>query len=96
MLLVHGASVLRYGRLAMCGIAGIISLDGMPPDRQALERMTLDVAHRGPDGHGISIRASVGLGHRRLAIVDLSDDGLQPLESADGRLAITFNGEIYN
>ena len=96
MLLVHGASVLRYDRLAMCGIAGIISLDGTPPDRQALERMTLDVAHRGPDGHGISIRASVGLGHRRLAIVDLSDDGLQPLESADGRLAITFNGEIYN
>jgi asparagine synthase (glutamine-hydrolysing) len=58
--------------------------------------MTLDVAHRGPDGHGLRIRDSVGLGHRRLAIVDLSGDGLQPLESADGRLAITFNGEIYN
>jgi len=80
----------------MCGIAGLISLDGAAPDRAALERMTTAVAHRGPDGAGIVLRGPVGFGHRRLAIVDLSDDGLQPMPTPDGRLSVTFNGEIYN
>ena len=58
--------------------------------------MTAAVAHRGPDGTGIAIRGPVGFGHRRLAIVDLSDAGLQPMQTPDGRLSVTYNGEIYN
>jgi asparagine synthase (glutamine-hydrolysing) len=80
----------------MCGIAGLISLDGAAPDKAVLERMTAAVAHRGPDGAGVVLRGPVGFGHRRLAIVDLSQDGLQPMQTPDGRLSVTFNGEIYN
>ena len=80
----------------MCGIAGIIS--GNAVERGLLERMTNAVAHRGPDDVGLWIdaEAGVGLGHRRLAIVDLSPAGHQPMLSADGRFVLTFNGEIYN
>ena len=80
----------------MCGIAGIVSLGGTAPDPEALRGMVRAVAHRGPDGEGFAFRGPVALGHRRLAIVDLSDAGLQPMQSADGTLSITFNGEIYN
>jgi asparagine synthase (glutamine-hydrolysing) len=80
----------------MCGIAGLIMLDGAPPDLERLAAMTRAVAHRGPDGEGIDIVGAVGFGHRRLAIVDLSPAGGQPMATADGRLRITFNGEIYN
>jgi asparagine synthase (glutamine-hydrolysing) len=86
------ASILR----SMCGIAGIVMLDGGVPNRTHLEAMTRAVAHRGPDGEGVDVHGSVGFGHRRLAIVDLSPDGNQPMQTADGRLRITFNGEIYN
>ena len=58
--------------------------------------MTLAVAHRGPDDSGTYISGPIGFGHRRLAIVDLSKDGHQPMLWADGRLVLTFNGEIYN
>ncbi len=58
--------------------------------------MVKAVAHRGPDGEGFAFRGPVALGHRRLAIVDLSDDGLQPMNSGDGKLSVVFNGEIYN
>jgi asparagine synthase (glutamine-hydrolysing) len=80
----------------MCGIAGIISAKGLDPG--LLERMTNAVAHRGPDDVGLWIDADarVGLGHRRLAIVDLSPAGHQPMISADGRFVLTMNGEIYN
>jgi asparagine synthase (glutamine-hydrolysing) len=80
----------------MCGIAGIVSAKGV--DRRLLERMTDAVSHRGPDDVGLWIdaEAGVGLGHRRLAIVDLSPAGHQPMLSADGRFVLTFNGEIYN
>src|SRR5437899_12392775 len=80
----------------MCGIAGIIGAKGVDP--KLLERMTLAIAHRGPDDAGLWIdaEAGVGLGHRRLAIVDLSPAGHQPMLSADGRFVLTFNGEIYN
>lgn len=80
----------------MCGIAGYISLNDTPVDESVLQRMTDQVAHRGPDDAGILIRGGVGLGHRRLAIVDLSPDGHQPMIDGESRCAIVFNGEIYN
>jgi len=84
----------------MCGIAGIFAyLDVAPSaDRAELRRMNARMAARGPDGSGdwYSGDARVGFTHRRLAIIDLSERGAQPMHSADGQLTITFNGEIYN
>ncbi|SKA37179.1 asparagine synthase (glutamine-hydrolysing) [Enhydrobacter aerosaccus] len=84
----------------MCGIAGIFAyLDVAPPvDRAELARMNTRMAPRGPDGSGdwFSPDGRVGFTHRRLAIIDLSERGAQPMHSADGTLTITFNGEIYN
>ena len=65
------------------------------PDRALLQKMTDTIAHRGPDGSGVHAEPGVGLGHRRLAIIDLSG-GAQPLGNEDGSVLITFNGEIYN
>jgi len=78
----------------MCGIAGIINKDRTPVDLKSLKAMTDAVKHRGPDGEGHFIDENIGFGHRRLAIIDLSEAGHQPMEK-DG-LVITFNGEIYN
>lgn len=83
----------------MCGIAGIIAPGGsIANPKDALVRMTDALAHRGPDSHGTWMDAGSGvlLGHRRLAIVDLTEDGTQPMISASGRYTIVFNGEIYN
>jgi asparagine synthase (glutamine-hydrolysing) len=82
----------------MCGIAGFLTDAGTPGvDRASLVRMTGCVAHRGPDDDGyFTDDAGVGLGHRRLSILDLSPDGHQPMRSASGRWVIVFNGEIYN
>ena len=81
----------------MCGIAGIFHPDvPKPVDPARVEAMTDALAHRGPDGSGVWTAAGVGLGHRRLAIIDLSEKGAQPMLSPDGREAITYNGEIYN
>lgn len=80
----------------MCGIAGQYCLDGKAPDTQLLAEMSKRLTHRGPDGEGIHIHNNTGLVHRRLAIIDLSDEGLQPMTSEDGTLWIVFNGEIYN
>ncbi|MEO8448172.1 MAG: asparagine synthase (glutamine-hydrolyzing) [Gemmatimonadota bacterium] len=80
----------------MCGIAGILELRGRPVDQHHLQWMTDSQAHRGPDGAGIWVDGSVGLGHRRLAIIDLSDAGAQPMKTADESLTLTYNGEIYN
>jgi asparagine synthase (glutamine-hydrolysing) len=80
----------------MCGIAGILRFDGAPIDRALIERMNLNGAHRGPDGDGLFLAPGVALGHRRLAILDLSPRGQQPMAWADGRYQIVFNGEIYN
>jgi asparagine synthase (glutamine-hydrolysing) len=80
----------------MCGIAGQYCYDGKLPDRVLLARMSELLAHRGPDGEGTEIRGSIGLVYRRLAIIDLSDDGLQPMTNEDGTLWLVFNGEIYN
>ncbi len=79
----------------MCGIAGIADVTGRPVDQSLLRAMTGVQAHRGPDGEAVVCRGAVGLGHRRLAIIDLST-GDQPMSSDDGRVWIVFNGEIYN
>ena len=80
----------------MCGIAGIVTLDGRPADPEAVRRMTRRLAHRGPDGEGVAVFGPAAIGNRRLAILDLSDAGTQPMTDASGRYTITFNGEIYN
>lgn len=80
----------------MCGIAGIFNLNGEPVSPVLLRRMTDALAHRGPDGEGFYIDSFIGLGHRRLAIIDLSPAGHQPMISEDRRFALTYNGEIYN
>jgi len=84
----------------MCGIAGILAYRNVAPavDRAELARMNDRMAARGPDGSGIWVAADrrVGFAHRRLAIIDLSERGAQPMASADSALTITFNGEIYN
>ncbi len=81
----------------MCGIAGIVYEDpARPVSRAALERMCRALGHRGPDGEGIWIGSGVGLAHRRLAVIDLSPAGRQPMSNEDESLWITYNGEIYN
>lgn len=80
----------------MCGLAGIFWRDGRPVDSLVLERMTRALAHRGPDGEGCWTENNVGLGHRRLAIRELSQLGAQPMASPDGQVVVVFNGEIYN
>jgi asparagine synthase (glutamine-hydrolysing) len=80
----------------MCGIAGILHFDGAPASPVILNRMTNKIAHRGPDGEGHFCDKNLGLGHRRLAIIDLSAAGRQPMMTSDGRYVISFNGEIYN
>ena len=80
----------------MCGIAGVIDLNGDAVSPVLLQRMTDAIAHRGPDGEGHWIEGNVGLGHRRLAIIDLSPMGHQPMISADHRHVLSYNGEIYN
>lgn len=80
----------------MCGIAGIFNLNGEPVSPVFLRKMTDVIAHRGPDGEGFYIDSFVGLGHRRLAIIDLSPTGHQPMITPDKNFAITYNGEVYN
>lgn len=80
----------------MCGITGILNLRGDPVSPVILKRMTDAIAHRGPDGEGHWIEGNVGLGHRRLAIIDLSPLGHQPMISSDHRYVLCYNGEIYN
>jgi asparagine synthase (glutamine-hydrolysing) len=80
----------------MCGIVGALDFGGSPTDRETLQSMTNALSHRGPDGEGIEVSGEVGLGHRRLRIIDLSTRADQPLWNASRDLAIVFNGEIYN
>ena len=80
----------------MCGIAGIFDLEGQREiDRDLLSRMNQTQFHRGPDEGGLHTEPGLGLGHRRLSIIDLAS-GQQPMASADGCLRVVFNGEIYN
>jgi asparagine synthase (glutamine-hydrolysing) len=80
----------------MCGLVGILNLDGRAADRSVLARMTTEIRHRGPDDEGLYVDGPLGLGFRRLSIIDLSEAGHQPMRSSDGDMVIVFNGEIYN
>ena len=80
----------------MCGVTGVLHFDGEPASPVVLRRMTDAIAHRGPDGEGHYIDGSLGLGHRRLAIIDLSPAGHQPMLTPDGRFVLSYNGELYN
>jgi asparagine synthase (glutamine-hydrolysing) len=82
----------------MCGIAGILMAAPQAGAQAPIEAMTLAVRHRGPDAGAVFVddEAGVALGHRRLAILDLSERGAQPMHSERGRYVLTFNGEIYN
>lgn len=80
----------------MCGICGLVTSAGAPPvRREVVERMRDTLVHRGPDGAGTHVDGQVGLGHRRLAIVDVAH-GQQPMHSPDGRIALVYNGEVFN
>ena len=90
----------------MCGICGKINIEGKEIRRELIARMNSVLSHRGPDDEGIYINnpspgasqamASVGLGHKRLSIIDLSEAGRQPMSNEDGTIQMVFNGEIYN
>ncbi len=83
----------------MCGIVGVWSSNGIG-DRETSEHhlsvMARAVAHRGPDGQGVWADEKIGLGHARLAVIDLTDAAAQPMADARGELRIVYNGEIYN
>lgn len=81
----------------MCGICGLVSVDPSEVvDRSLIARMRDTLAHRGPDDIGLYAAPGVGLGHRRLSIIDLRPEGRQPMANEDGSIRIVFNGEIYN
>ena len=82
----------------MCGIVGICNLDHPEStlSREVLDAMTDAVKHRGPDGRGVYLAPGIGIGHRRLSILDPSSAGRQPMSAQNGQVWITYNGEIYN
>ena len=80
----------------MCGVCGVLNFDGAPVPPALLKGMTDAMIHRGPDGEGQFHNGAVALGHRRLAIIDLSDAASQPMTTADERFVISYNGEVYN
>jgi asparagine synthase (glutamine-hydrolysing) len=80
----------------MCGIAGFLNLNGAPASAVLLKQMTDRIRHRGPDGEGQFVDGALALGHRRLAIIDLSPAAHQPMSTQDGRYTLSYNGEIYN
>jgi len=79
----------------MCGIAGIFNRNGSKVASQGIRKMLSVLSHRGPDDEGTYFSNGIGLGHRRLSIIDL-DSGHQPLGNETGSVQIVFNGEIYN
>lgn len=80
----------------MCGICGVVGLDGQYAEEAIVRNMMHAIKHRGPDDEGIYVKNNIGLGHVRLSIIDLSSAGHQPMFSSDNRYVIVFNGEIYN
>ncbi|MCH8330845.1 MAG: asparagine synthase (glutamine-hydrolyzing) [Bacteroidetes bacterium] len=79
----------------MCGIAGVLSF-GEPVDRTVVQNMTTVLHHRGPDDEGYFFDEQIGLGHKRLSIIDLSQAGQQPMSDNSGNFQIVYNGELYN
>jgi asparagine synthase (glutamine-hydrolysing) len=80
----------------MSGVTGIFNLNGEPVSPILLRAMTNELMHRGPDSEGYYADSFIGLGHRRLSIIDLAPSGHQPMGTSDGRFVISYNGEIYN
>ena len=80
----------------MCGICGKINLNNKPVEAALPRRMTACLSHRGPDDEGFYVKNNIGLGHRRLSIIDLSPLAHQPMSNEDGTVWIVYNGEIYN
>jgi asparagine synthase (glutamine-hydrolysing) len=80
----------------MCGITGLLNKTKIPVDKSELQEMTERLHHRGPDASGIFLKDNVGLGIKRLSIIDLSEQANQPMFNEDGSIVIVFNGEIYN
>ena len=80
----------------MCGIAGVLSFDGEPASPVLLRRMADSLIHRGPDGEGVFTDRGLGFAHRRLAIIDRTSAGHQPMQSRDGRFVLNYNGELFN
>lgn len=80
----------------MCGIAGFIQTDGSQARQTILKKMTDAISHRGPDGEGHWIEGPVAIGHRRLAVIDISEAASQPMVSMDHRYILSYNGELYN
>ena len=80
----------------MCGLAGLVRFNGQLVTVETLKDMGDAIAHRGPDGEGYWFAGSVGLAHRRLSIIDLSDAASQPMVSSDGQSVLAYNGEVYN
>ena len=81
----------------MCGIAGIVNANSLPVEHSSIKAMNAALKHRGPDGSGVWIEDSVGLGHTRLSILDLSQNAKQPMQLVDtDRYVISYNGEVYN
>jgi asparagine synthase (glutamine-hydrolysing) len=80
----------------VCGIVGLLRKDGVAVDEGTLGAMTSSIVHRGPDDHGVFAAGRLGLGMRRLSIVDLSPGGHQPMFNEDGDVVVVFNGELYN
>src|SRR4029079_18369045 len=79
----------------MCGIAGVLRLDGQPASTELLRRMIGAIGHRGPDAEGIWTEGPVGFAHARLSIIDIAG-GQQPMSTSEPALTITYNGEIFN
>ena len=80
----------------MCGLVGVVALNGAPLDSPVIKQMSVTLRHRGPDDEGTYVSGSIGFGFRRLSILDLSPIGHQPMSSQDGHTVLVFNGEIYN
>lgn len=80
----------------MCGLSGILNLKQRPADEAVIRRMSDCMSHRGPDADGFFIEHEVALGHRRLSIIDLSEEANHPISDPSGRYILMFNGEIYN
>lgn len=80
----------------MCGICGIVDLSNDSIDMNVLLSMRDSIAHRGPDSAGVNMLPHIGLGHRRLAVIDLSPQAHQPMSNTNGTVWVSFNGEIYN